>query len=77
MIQTFGLSTLYLLQLDTISLSALNKKIGYISTAKINKKHDEQKLLSEINGRSEIFGTIGKICLLIFDFCVMQNMKNC
>ena len=32
------------------------KKNEYISSAKINKKqHDEQKLLSEINGRSEIF----------------------
>ena len=59
MIQTFGPSTLYLLQLDTISLSALTKKqknLNIFQVEKlIKKQHDEQKLLSEINGRSEIF----------------------
>ena len=39
MIQTFGLSTLYLLQSDTMFLSDQNKKkFEYISSAKINKK---------------------------------------
>ena len=41
MIQTFGLSILYLLQLDTIFLNALNKKkIECISGAKNNKKNN-------------------------------------